>query len=114
MANPVANTIDIAGTVSEHKAQNALGSASVKATLRDEQITEKSQEFESVFLSQMLEHMFSGIKTNELFGGGQAEDVYRSFMIDEYARLISRSGGIGVGDHVKREMIKMQETGGPS
>jgi hypothetical protein len=28
---------------------------------------------------------------------------------DEYAKLISRSGGIGIGDAVLREMLRMQE-----
>ena len=28
---------------------------------------------------------------------------------DEYAKLISRSGGIGIADAVLREMLKMQE-----
>jgi Rod binding domain-containing protein len=28
---------------------------------------------------------------------------------DEYAKLVSRSGGVGVADAVLREMLKMQE-----
>jgi hypothetical protein len=30
-------------------------------------------------------------------------------MIDEYGKLISRSGGLGIADQVKREMLKIQE-----
>ena len=30
-------------------------------------------------------------------------------MTEEYGKIIARSGGIGVADHVKREMLRMQE-----
>ena len=66
-------------------------------------------EFESQFIGQMLENMFSTVDTGEFLGGGEAEEMYRSMIIDEYGKLMSRSGGIGVADHIKREMLRMQE-----
>ena len=62
-----------------------------------------------MFVSQMLTHMFEGIQTNPLFGGGEAEDMYRSMMIDQYGKAISQSGGIGVADYVKRQLMELQE-----
>lgn len=73
------------------------------------EIAAKAEEFEAVFLSQMLSHMFSGIETNEMFGGGEGEQMYKSMMVDEYGKIIARTGGIGVADHVKAEMIRLQE-----
>lgn len=78
-----------------------------KAT--EAEIAAKAEEFEAVFLSQMLNHMFEGIETNELFGGGQGEDAYKSMMVEEYGKIIAKTGGIGIADHVKAEMIRMQE-----
>lgn len=75
-----------------------------------QQIDQVAEDFEAVFLSQMMEHMFAGVETDAVFGGGPAEGVYRSFMLDEYGKLISRAGGVGVADYVKRELIKLQET----
>lgn len=72
-------------------------------------IDEVAQEFEAQFIAQMMENMFSTVETNSEFGGGQAEEVYRSLLVNEYGKLISRTGGVGVADHVKREMIRMQE-----
>ncbi len=66
-------------------------------------------QFEAQFISSMLENMFSNIDTDGPLGGGEAEKTYRSFMVDEYGKLIARAGGIGVADHVKREMLSMQE-----
>lgn len=73
------------------------------------EIAAKAEEFEAVFLSQMLNHMFDGVETNELFGGGAGEDTYKSMLVDEYGKILARTGGIGVADHVKAEMIRMQE-----
>jgi len=68
-----------------------------------------AQEFEAVFISQMMKPMFEGLSTEAPFGGGQAEEMYRSLMIDEYGKTIAKSGGIGIADQVMREMLQMQE-----
>jgi Rod binding domain-containing protein len=64
-------------------------------------------EFESVFLSQILGGMTQG-----LAGAGLANDQdnpFASMLQDEYAKLISRSGGVGLAGAILREMLKMQE-----
>ncbi|MCH2546190.1 MAG: rod-binding protein [Alphaproteobacteria bacterium] len=78
-----------------------------KAT--EAQIAAKAEEFEAVFLSQMLSHMFDGIETNELFGGGAGEDTYKSMLVEQYGSIIAKTGGVGVADHVKAEMLRLQE-----
>lgn len=78
-------------------------------TGNNEAINKAAQEFESVFLAQMMEHMFAEVDFNPS-GKGPGDDIYKSLLIDEYSKLMSRSGGIGVADHVKREMLRMQET----
>ena len=37
--------------------------------------------------------MFEGIKTDGMFGGGNAEDIFRSMMVDEYGKMMSKNGG---------------------
>lgn len=74
-----------------------------------DEIDHAAQEMEAVFLSQMLTHMFEGIETDDTFGGGQAEDIYKSMLTQEYGKLMAQSGGIGLADSLKAEMIKMQE-----
>lgn len=75
-----------------------------------EKIRKTAEEFEAVYLSQMLRPMFDGIEVEAPFGGGQAEDMYRSLMVDEYGKSIAKSGGIGIADQVMREMLRMQES----
>ena len=67
-----------------------------------------AQDFESVFVSQMMEPMFQGLKTDGMFGGGQGEAVFRSLMIQEVGKEISKSGGVGISDAVFGERLRMQ------
>ncbi len=104
-----ANEVKLQNDISRQAAIQRAKEAAKAKGVPDAKIDEVAQEFESVFLGQMLQHMFANVEQNELTGGGYAEDVYKSMMLDEYAKIISRTGGIGVADHVKREILKMQE-----
>ena len=68
-----------------------------------------SQDFEGVFVSQLLNEMYEGVSADETFGGGPGEDMFRSLMVDEYGKKIAAQGGIGLGQSVLRELIAMQE-----
>ena len=76
-----------------------------------EQARKVAEEYEGVFLSQMMKPMFEGIETDGVFGGGQAEKMFRSLQIDEYGKSLARSGGVGIADEVMRQMLQAQEVG---
>lgn len=71
---------------------------------------ETAQAFEASFLSQMLKPMFEGLDTEGMFGGGEGEATWRSFLIDAMAKQTVKAGGIGLADDVMAEMMKLQET----
>jgi len=68
-----------------------------------------AEDFEAFFLSQMMQPMFSELHSEEPFGGGQAEKMWRSLQIDEMGKAFAKTGGVGIADMVFQEMIKMQE-----
>jgi peptidoglycan hydrolase FlgJ len=68
-----------------------------------------AQNFESVFLNSMFEHMFTGIDGEGPFGGNGATKVWRSFLTDAYAKSFAKAGGIGIADQVYRSLIGHQE-----
>ncbi len=70
---------------------------------------EAADEFEAMFLTQVLNSMTSGLEIDGLFGGGPAEGIYRSMLNDEYAKSVSRQGGVGIADVVYKEMLALQE-----
>lgn len=73
-----------------------------------EQARAVAEQFESVYLNQMLSSMFEGMGENDPFGG-YAEETYRGLLTETYADTISKSGGIGIADSIMRELIGLQE-----
>ncbi len=69
-----------------------------------------AEEFEAIFLAQMLAPMFEGLETDGLGGGGIGEEIFRPMLIERYADALSRSGGVGIADSVVRELMRLQET----
>jgi Rod binding domain-containing protein len=63
---------------------------------------------EAVFLSQMVQQMNIGLKSDGAFGGGFAEQTYRSLMYQEVGRQMAQTGGVGIADAVYQEIIKLQ------
>jgi len=74
-----------------------------------EEAKKVGRDFEQMFLSQMLQPMFEGIEPNSVFGGGYAEKTMRSLQLDEFAKSMAKSGGIGLSDAIARDIIRMQE-----
>jgi len=72
-------------------------------------IRETAEAFEAVFLSQMLKPMFETVETDSFFGGGRAEEIYRSQMVEEVGKSMAKNGGIGIADTVYKELLKLQE-----
>jgi len=70
-----------------------------------------AEDFEAVFLAQILNTMNEGIQTDGPFGGGQREDMWRGMLNEQYAASIARQGGIGIADQVYSEILKMQDVG---
>lgn len=68
-----------------------------------------AEEYEAVFISQMLQPMFEGIKTDGPFGGGHAEGIYRSMMVSEYGKAMTQRGGVGLADALMQSLLKTQE-----
>lgn len=63
-----------------------------------------AKQFESLLLSQAFEAMFAGLKTDGMFGGGQSETIYRSFMLQSYADGMAQQGSFGIAESVYRDI----------
>jgi len=68
-----------------------------------------AQDFESQFISTMMQSMFEGIKSDGPFDGGQGEGMFRSLLVDQYGKEMSKAGGIGIADKIYGEILKLQE-----
>jgi flagellar protein FlgJ len=68
-----------------------------------------AKQFEGVFVSEMLSHMFEGTETDPEFGGGQGETMFHSLLVNEYGKQISQGKGIGIADQLQKMMIQIQQ-----
>ncbi len=99
-------------TVALLKASESQGIGALK-NLKSAQQLEKiagaSEEFEAVFVAEMMKPMFEGIGSDGLFGGGKGEEVFKGLLLQEYGKITASTGKIGIADAVKTELIKLQE-----
>ncbi len=92
---------DVQGNVSKTKMASL--------SKNEKQVDAAAKDFEAMFMTQMLQPMFDGIKTNKMFGGGKGEEIFKGFMLEEYGRMVADTGQLGIADMIKGEMIRMQE-----
>lgn len=71
-------------------------------------IEETAQDFEAMFISEMMKPIFESVKVDETFGGGKGEEIFRGFVRDEYAKTMASVQSIGIADQVKEQLIEMQ------
>ena len=90
-------------------ASQTPAAAAPKATGDAAKADAAAKEYESVFISQFLGSMFSGLKTDGITGGGQGEEMFRSLMVDQFSKSIVQRGGFGIADHMKAELLKHQQ-----
>ena len=95
------------------QAKSASLSIDAKSASKDKDMAKiemVAKDFEAVFIAEMMKPMFSGIKVDGMFGGGKGEEIFRGMMIQEYGKMMSETGQLGIADAVKAEMIRMQES----
>ena len=101
--------MDASASTSLMMAQASPLAAAPKATGDAAKADAASKEYESVFISQFLGSMFSGIKSDGITGGGQGEEMFRSLMVNEYGKSLQQRGGFGLAAHMKAELLKHQQ-----
>jgi peptidoglycan hydrolase FlgJ len=69
-----------------------------------------AQDFEAFFVTHAFEDMFADLSSDPLFGGGEGEDIFKSFLLGEYGKQVAKAGGIGVSDMVQKQLLQLQET----
>lgn len=102
-----ANTMIAAQSLSQGNFDVAAKAAA--QAKKDAQIDAIAQDFEAMFIAEMMKPMFEGLEVDAQFGGGKGEEVFRGLLLEEYGKIMASTGTIGIADAVKRQMIEMQE-----
>lgn len=92
-------------TASLRAGAGADGSAPARGIDRSSDAWKAAREFEALVLSQMFEFMFAGVRTDGMFGGGHAEKVYRSLLLQGYADSVAETGATGIAERVYGDIV---------
>lgn len=90
-----------------------LSKSSVDAVSKDSQkeLRRAAQDFESLFINQMLKSMRDTVVKSDLFHGGNAEEIYSSMLDTELSKSMASAGGIGLADMLLKQL---SNGGGPA
>lgn len=73
----------------------------------DKEALKKScEDFESVFVNQMMKSMRNTVQKTGFISGGRGEEIFQSMLDEEYASQISKSGKMGLSDMLFRELSR--------
>jgi len=64
------------------------------------------QQYEAQVIKQMLETMRQSVPQDGLFSGGNAEKIYQSMQDENLADHLAKSGGLGFGEVLYRQLAK--------
>ncbi len=71
-----------------------------------------AREFESLFARQMLDSMRATLNNgHDLLNGGMAEEIFNDMLYDEYARMMARTGSLGIAEMIVRQYENAVTTG---
>ena len=70
----------------------------------DKELELSCQQFETIFLSQLLTQMRQSIPKNDLFGDNKEKDIYQDMLGQEQAKAWSQSGGIGLANMLYQQL----------
>ncbi|WP_315901677.1 rod-binding protein [Ruegeria arenilitoris] len=73
--------------------------------MTEQRLKAAAVELEATFLAEMLKAAGLG-KARQAFGGGAGEDQFASFLLQEQARQLARSGGIGLSETLFNAMME--------
>lgn len=103
-------TADLALTRGQGATKHTAAEIQAAARAKDnDAVRATAEKFEAQFLSQMMGHMFKGIGGDSVFGGGQAEEVWRDFYVEEITKSFASKGGIGLADTIEKQLLTLQE-----
>lgn len=94
------------------QANMALGqgkSLSAPTTSNSQDLRKAAEQFTGVFMSQMFGHMFEGMDTDKMFGGGQGEEMFRSELTDQYGKAAAKQNVGGLTDKIMHALLAQQE-----
>jgi hypothetical protein len=84
----------------------------VNSNIEKKKFIEALDEFNATLLSSMLEPIYENIEPDPLTGGGFAEETLNHFLINEYAKEITKDGNFKVDPNLNKQLLKKYQNHG--
>jgi flagellar protein FlgJ len=101
----LANQVEAASFKNETKNAESLGRKAASAEDR-EALRKSAQDFESIFVNMMMKSMRSSVQKSGFLDGGNAEEIYKGMLDQEYSKMMSKSGRLGLADTIERQLTR--------
>lgn len=69
-------------------------------------LKESCQDFEALFVKQMLNAMKKTVNKSELIKRNMGEDVFEDMLYDEYAKKITETSRLGIGEMMFNQLSR--------
>ena len=72
---------------------------------KNSELYKACQDFESLFIKQMLDVMRKTVhKGDDLLNGGMSRDIFEGMLYDEYAKKMAETAQFGLSDMIYRQI----------
>ena len=75
-----------------------------KGVSEDTKLREAANEFEAIFIQQMLKSMRKTSLDSKLLPKSEGEKMFRSMLDEQYAKLSAKSGSLGLGRMIYQQL----------
>ena len=86
--------------------ENTLGTSSVTRKGDMEKLKAACDNFEAIFIKQMLDSMKKTINRSDLNKPNMGEEIFDDMLYDEYAKKMSGTAGLGIGDMMFQQLSR--------
>ena len=70
------------------------------------ELRKAAEDFEAVFLFQMMKQMRSGMQKEDMFHGGMGEDVFTEMLDEEFSKKMAGRGSVGIADMLYKQLSR--------
>ena len=75
-----------------------------KGVSEDAKLREAANEFEAIFIQQMLKSMRKTSLESDFLPKSEGEKIFRSMLDEQYAKLSAKSGSLGLGQMIYQQL----------
>ena len=94
------------------RVQQQSGAAAADKEVRHRKLTDAAQQFEAMFLEQLLKPVgVDGEDAGPKAEGGAGSETYQSFGMESVAKAIAKAGGMGIARQVVRQVERSSSSG---